>query len=184
MGLTITQALVQAMQGSLQIESVEGAGTTARLLLPVAAELGVVPEPVLPQVPDAAPHAGQTAWNVLCVEDNEVNALVFCEALRLLRPKWHCTVASSIKQAQELAANGPWQLAFLDLNLPDGFGLELVGPLATAAIPAERAVLLTADATEATREATLRHGLRAILVKPFHLNELEQLIQQAEQALA
>jgi two-component system, OmpR family, response regulator len=73
--------------------------------------------------------------------------------------------------AREATATGPYELVLLDLNLPDGCGLDFLRDLRRrgSAVPV---IILTAQDQIASRIAGLNGGADDYLVKPFDLSEL------------
>ena len=181
-GLTITRALVEQMGGRIEVRSAEGQGTCVRIELPAAAE-GDGEDCGLP----LAGEADGLRLQVLCVDDNEVNSLVFVEALGLLRPHWTCQVVQSLDQARSSLERGDVDLLFLDYHLSDGSGLSLLGEQTLADAPPEsarrwreRVVLLTADSSEEMQQAAEAAGVRHWLGKPFRLRDLDRLLRRIQ----
>lgn len=76
-----------------------------------------------------------------------------------------------LDDAQEAMATTPYELILLDLNLPDGRGLDFLQKLrkAGSAVPV---IIATAQDQIAQRIAGLQSGADDYLVKPFDLSEL------------
>ena len=76
-----------------------------------------------------------------------------------------------LDDAMEALATTPYELVLLDLNLPDGRGLDFLRDLrrSGSAVPV---IILTAQDQIATRIAGLNSGADDYLVKPFDLSEL------------
>lgn len=76
------------------------------------------------------------AERILIVEDDAALG----EGLRLTLERYDCTVAPTLAAARQALAAGGWGLMILDLNLPDGSGLDLLravrraGPLVGPAV--------------------------------------------------
>ncbi|MBC7172603.1 MAG: response regulator, partial [Polyangiaceae bacterium] len=81
----------------------------------------------------------------------------------------------------ELAREGGFDLAIVDVRLPGAMsGLDLV-PALRAASPSIEVILVTGNATVDTAIAAVRHGIFAYVLKPFDPSDLLTL---AERALA
>jgi two-component system OmpR family response regulator len=78
---------------------------------------------------------------------------------------------SRLDDAREALATAPHELILLDLNLPDGRGLDLLRGLRRqgSAVPV---IILTAQDQIASRIEGLNAGADDYLVKPFDLSEL------------
>lgn len=109
---------------------------------------------------------------ILYVEDNPADAdLVRRGLLRAQPPLPSLQVVSSLAQAR-LALSEPAQfdLALLDLNLPDGHGLELVAEIRQRRLPLA-VVVLTGQGDEALVVAALKAGADDYLAKGGELGE-------------
>jgi two-component system alkaline phosphatase synthesis response regulator PhoP len=86
------------------------------------------------------------------------------------------TRADSLASARRAIAEGSFQLALLDVGLPDGSGFELARQLRARA-PATAIVFLTAHANPEDRIRGLELGADDYVAKPFHFRELLLRIQ-------
>jgi DNA-binding response OmpR family regulator len=73
-----------------------------------------------------------------------------------------------LKSAREQLADGTAELVLLDINLPDGSGLELLREIKTGSEPIP-VILLTANDTEMDVVMGLEHGTDDYITKPFSL---------------
>jgi DNA-binding response OmpR family regulator len=80
------------------------------------------------------------------------------------------STAASIAEALSVATKDPAALVLLDLTLPDGNGLSLVGPLHAAGC--KTVVALTGHDDAATRDRCLDAGCADVFVKPVPAREL------------
>lgn len=105
--------------------------------------------------------------HVLVVEDNED----VTSAMRILLESadHRVSTAGSIAEALVVARADPPALVLLDLTLPDGDGLSLVGPLRAAGA---RVVALTGHDDAETRRRCLDAGCVDVMVKPVPAREL------------
>jgi two-component system sensor histidine kinase/response regulator len=115
---------------------------------------------------------------VLLVEDNPVNRAV---AVRMLERRGHTvTVATGGREAVEMSGKRPFDVALMDLQMPEMGGLE-----ATAAIrERERStgkrlpiVAMTAHAMKSDRERCLRAGMDGYVSKPIQAASLFEAIE-------
>jgi two-component system copper resistance phosphate regulon response regulator CusR len=113
---------------------------------------------------------------ILLVEDDGDLAEVV--ALGLRDAAYAVDVAASCAEAEGLLRTTDFDVACLDLGLPDGDGLDLLRRLALAGDDTgglrrpRRVLVLTARDAVADRVAGLDAGADDYLVKPFHLAEL------------
>lgn len=104
---------------------------------------------------------------VLLVEDDRSLGRTLAERLEKegLEVQWVMTQAS----AREAAEKGPWDLAILDVMLPDGSGFDLVSVLRQRTrIPI---MFMTALNSAESRLTGFELGADEYLPKPFHLKE-------------
>jgi signal transduction histidine kinase/DNA-binding response OmpR family regulator len=168
LGLAISRRLARAMGGDITVESRPGLGST----FTVSAVLRLSDEP-LPPIAPGVELAGRT---VLIVDDNTTNRRVLHAQLT----GWgmQCAAAASAAEALELVrADGRYDVALLDLQMPDVDGVELAGQLrANAATTQMPLILLSsvnwrADTDEQRRFAT-------VLTKPVRAATLRATLAQ------
>jgi two-component system response regulator AtoC len=90
--------------------------------------------------------------------------------------------AASAQEALEMMADRPADLAFLDIRLPDMDGIELL-KLLRRSYPEIQAIMITGYPNIEDAVQCMKLGALDYLVKPFRLDELESLVQKANQAL-
>jgi CheY-like chemotaxis protein len=177
LGLVIARRLVEAQGGRITVHSQPAQGTTVQLWLPaaLAPHPAAVPAPApAPAAPPAAGalQAGGAPRRVLLVEDDPLSALLFGEALRA-HTGLALRVAGNAETALALAAQWQPELLVIDGHLPDAKGHELLARLrllpGLAEVPA---VMATADAMPADREAALARGFVAHWPKPLDVRHL------------
>lgn len=161
--LMVARALVESMGGRLTLSSRTGAGTRAVVELPRAP-----PGQVVTSAPAASASDRAIAGvRVLYVEDNRVNALLFCEALRALAQIEVC-VAEDGAEALEMARAWRPDVLVLDAHLPDVDGHELLARLrAVPGIDAVPAYMCSADALPQDIERARANGFAGYWVKPI-----------------
>jgi len=175
-GLSIARALATLMGGDISVSSVAGQGSTFTLCLPLAEHGAHTVEPdqsATSPLPDCT-------LDVLCVEDNEVNAMVLEESIRRLWPSWTVRQAATGSAALEALRHAPCDLMLLDINLPDQTGLHMLAQARQESlVAATQVVVLSADVMPETRRAARDAGITKFLDKPFRLADLKQILDQA-----
>ncbi len=89
--------------------------------------------------------------------------------------------ALSLKQAREEMAANPPDILLVDLNLPDGTGLDLVEGLEPALAP--EVVLITGSASVETAVESLRRGVADYLTKPVDFARVKIALANVSRAL-
>ena len=161
LGLSIARQLAHAMGGEIGAESEEGRGScfwfTARLGIGVG---------------DGAPprsEAGLAGRRILIVDDNAANRRV----LRGHLEGWGMEVVSADGGAQALEAmrsavheGRPFELAVLDLHMPEMGGSELAARIAAEPSLAGTARIMLTSSRPEDRAIAVEHGIEAWVVKP------------------
>lgn len=102
--------------------------------------------------------------NVLVVEDDIVVAENIATLLAVL--KVQITIARTVRQARACVTNRAYDVAVLDLFLPDGNGVELMRELNDLS-PMTELVIVTGNATLDSATAAIRGRVVDYLTKPF-----------------
>jgi PAS domain S-box-containing protein len=180
LGLALSRRLVEAMGGTLTIDSVPGQGST------FWAELDVEVSPLQrlangdgKALGPAASSGTLPSATILYIEDNLAN-LTLVETILSLEPAITLIPALQGQLGHELACEHRPDLILLDLHLPDIPGTEVLRRLqenpATRDIPV---VVISADATHGSIEKLLRSGARAYLTKPLDVDQFLETVTEA-----
>jgi CheY-like chemotaxis protein len=113
---------------------------------------------------------------ILVVEDNEDNLLLITYILESLGCRL-ITQKYGGKTTVNLAKEHYPDLILLDIVLPKVSGIEILKYLREEPLTCDvPAIALTALATEANRENIIRAGFNNYIIKPFLIEELEEMI--------
>jgi two-component system OmpR family response regulator len=108
---------------------------------------------------------------ILVLEDHpDLRAMV---AGHLMERGFKVDALATLEEARAALLTVTYDLAVLDLGLPDGDGRELLGELQTPTTRAMPKIVMTARDSLAERLACLNGGADDYLAKPFHLQELD-----------
>ena len=168
LGLAICRRLVDAMGGSISVQSRPGAGTTFRCTLPMTAR------PALPGATAPTP-ALLTGVPVLVVDDNETNRLILQTQLTAwgMRPTLVDDGASALRALRAAAQDGaPYPIAILDWCMPDMDGVAVAMEIAGDADLRSTRTMLLSSAGPVDRATADAAGLVACINKPVRLSEL------------
>lgn len=177
LGLAISRKLVAAMGGELRLASEPGKGCEFSFSLPLQRSSAQLPTEVQPL------HLGQSR-DILLVEDNEINRLVAHGMLTRLGHR--VTLAEDGRSALALVTERPFELALLDINLPDMDGIILREDLAAISEEVHERPLPAIAISAQMYPEDIRHCLAAGFVdfvgKPVRLavlaNAIDQLFRQ------
>ncbi len=180
LGLSITKHLVELMQGTIQVESVYGEGTTFIVKIPQkivdSRSLSELPEAEVKKEEKIEPFIVQD-YKVLVVDDNLVNRKV----ARILLQSYGMEVneADSGKAAIALVCKTRYDMIFMDHMMPEMDGIEAVqiirsecGENGTYPV----VIALTANAMEGVRETFLRNGFQDFITKPLDRKPLHEAL--------
>lgn len=178
LGLALCQRLVQAMHGSIGVNSTLGNGSTFWLELPQAKS------PLLEVAPPTATPAESKASDeetrrLLYIEDNFSNVTLI-EQMLAERPALELMTAMQGRVGLELARQHAPDLILLDLHLPDMPGWQVLAQLKADQITREIPVIvISADATAPQIKRLLSAGARAYLTKPLDIAEFFRIVDEA-----
>ena len=115
------------------------------------------------------------------IVDDEINIQ---EILSILLEDFgfHVDRASNKNEAEKLISQNYYDLALLDLRLPDGSGIEILKKLKEKN-PKTEAVIITAFASSDTAVEAIKLGAYDYISKPFELNELRLIIRNVKNKL-
>ncbi len=177
LGLPLSMGLIEAMKGTLDVESDVGEGAVFSIELPLACRPSSQPERLQDdEGRSVQPVLGE--HTVLYVEDNVANLELI---QRLFRPFPNIRLIPAMqgRLALDLSREHKPDLILLDLHLPDISGNEVVAYLkADPELQHIPVIVVSADATEKQIESVLRLGATHYLTKPFHIRELMELIAE------
>ena len=181
LGLAITRRLVEMMGGTITFDSKSGQGSTFRVEIPFATAAPVAASASVPPMQDAPldeTFAARFPLKLLIVEDNPVNQRV--AAVMLKRLGYEPVLTANGQEALETFATGPFDVVFMDVQMPVMDGLEATKNL-RARYPGEDApwiVALTANAMHGESDACLVAGMDDYIAKPVRQEQLAEALRK------
>lgn len=173
LGLSIVERIARVLDHAITLRSVEGKGSAFGVELPLAVS---VPE-AAPCTPRPARAGAPLDGLTILVIDNEPAII---EGMKLLLTGWGCSVITASDTASALAAlreaGTTPDIALVDYHLDGGSGIDAVMALRwkLGKLPA---VLITADRTQAVREAA--HAAEMVMLhKPLKPAALRAMLAQ------
>jgi two-component system sensor histidine kinase RpfC len=138
------------------------------------------PQPIgaTPLMPVADTWVSTTGYRILVVEDNATNQRVM---ERLLSRAGHAvTVTDSGEDALDRLLEGDYDVAVLDMQMPDLSGVEIAKQLRFLETGRKHTplIMLTANATPSARSASLEAGVEEFQTKPVDASALLQAIDR------
>ena len=181
LGMAITKNLVEAMGGSIDVESELSRGSCFEVLI----DLRIAEDRFVSSAEQA--EKDEPAGNVLkgmrflCAEDNELNAEILMELLKIEGAE--CTICENGKrvlEAFEQSAPGDYDMILMDVQMPVMNGYEATKAIRGSShelamtIPI---IAMTANAFSEDIQHSLAVGMNAHVSKPVEMKVLEKTIR-------
>ncbi len=176
-GLALSRGIVDALDGQLGVESVEGQGSTFWLEIPLT-EAPPDNGSSTPATPAITSNPAAPAKTLLYIEDQDLN-LRLVERILLHHPEYKLLSAMQGRLGLDLAREHHPDAILLDLNLPDIPGEEVLARL--KADPDVRdipVIMVSADAMGARIDQLLKSGATNYLTKPYRVSEFLKVIRE------
>ena len=178
-GLTISKKLTEMMQGTLNVQSEIGQGSTFWIELEGSKNAVKNAKPQLqPSLPDNSDDDISDvthAQKILIVEDNPSNLKLISNQLSTLGYK--ADLASNGKEALKMVSSNNYSLILTDCNMPimDGYELTTEIRKQNSLIPV---IALTADAFPEREHQCIEAGMNDRIVKPVSMQQLDNMLEK------
>jgi signal transduction histidine kinase/DNA-binding NarL/FixJ family response regulator len=168
LGLAITRRLIEAMRGSIAVDSAPGRGTTFSVDLDLSIDASA--EETLQSARTVIGYTG-TRVSVVVAEDDAVSRGLVADFLAGLG--FEVRRAPDGAAALEQLRNAAVDLLITDLVMPRVDGMELIRAVHSGkATRAPKIIAVSASASDYTSHEALDAGCDAFLPKPLHLGDL------------
>lgn len=175
LGLAISRRLAKKMGGRLWVESEVEKGSTFYLQLPtrtapapVVVESGVGGQ-IDPSLAERLP------LQILVADDNAVNLQIAVDILR--RFGYRADVAGDGHEVLAALSQRPYDLVFLDIQMPEMDGFETCRRIRGASGPQPRIVAMTAHVLAEHREQCSAAGMDDFISKPVSIPSIRRMVE-------
>ena len=181
LGMAITKNLVEAMGGTIDVESELSQGSCFEVLI----DLRIAEDRFVSSAEQA--EKDEPAGNVLkgmrflCAEDNELNAEILMELLKIEGAE--CTICENGKRvldAFEQSAPGDYDMILMDVQMPVMNGYEATKAIRRSSHELAKTIpiiAMTANAFSEDIQHSLAAGMNAHVSKPIEMKVLEKTIR-------
>ena len=181
LGMAITRNLVEAMGGTIDVESELGQGSCFEVLIDLKiAEDRTVALAAQEETDEQDGNILQ-GMRFLCAEDNEINAEILTELLKIEGAE--CTICENGKEllkAFEQSAPGDYDMILMDVQMPVMNGYEATKAIRRSSHELAKKipiVAMTANAFSEDIQHSLAAGMNAHVSKPVEMRVLEKTIR-------
>ena len=181
LGMAITRNLVEAMGGTIDVESELGQGSCFEVLI----ELRIAEDRTvaLAAQEDTDEQDGNILQGMrfLCAEDNELNAEILTELLKTEGAE--CTICENgeeVLKAFEQSAPGDYDMILMDVQMPVMNGYETTKAIRRSSHELAKKIpiiAMTANAFSEDIQHSLAAGMNAHVSKPVEMKVLEKTIR-------
>jgi signal transduction histidine kinase/ActR/RegA family two-component response regulator len=172
LGLTISDKLVQLMNGQFAVESSPGNGSTFIFTI-LAHPIAIQTLPASVSIPALA---AKYPLCILLAEDNPINQQL--ALIILTKMGYNPIIAVNGKEVLQHLDKAPFDLILMDIQMPEMDGLEATRLIRKSGGHQPVIVAMTANATRHDRDECLAAGMNDYLSKPVDLDQLVIMLKK------
>ena len=181
LGMAITKNLVEAMGGTIDVDSELGQGSCFEVLIDLKIAEDRTVNLAAQEETDEQNDNILLGMRFLCAEDNEINAEILTELLKIEGAE--CTICENgeeILKAFEQSAPGDYDMILMDVQMPVMNGYEATKAIRRSSHELAKKIpiiAMTANAFSEDIQHSLAAGMNAHVSKPVEMKVLEKTIR-------
>ena len=181
LGMAITKNLVEAMGGTIDVDSELGQGSCFEVLMDLKIAEDRTASLAAQEETDEQDGNIMQGMKFLCAEDNELNAEILTELLKIEGAE--CTICENgeeILKAFEQSAPGDYDMILMDVQMPVMNGYEATKAIRRSSHELAKTIpiiAMTANAFSEDIQHSLAAGMNAHVSKPVEMKVLEKTIR-------
>jgi PAS domain S-box-containing protein len=181
LGLAIAQKLIEAMRGTINVQSEVGRGTTVELVIPYTP----VPEELRPALvrnegEESRDRQEKKKASILIVDDEESSRQVNASLMKFLG--YACDVACNGDELMEKLQENSYSMILMDIMMPGMDGLEATRHIRNGDCGETNReayiVAVTVCSEQEDRDRGFKAGINADLTKPLTIQALREIINE------
>ncbi len=171
LGLSVVYGIVQRHGGRIEVESIEGQGTTMRVVLPACEASAAGETPCAEVVPPIlAGIAASSPLRILVVDDEPSVRTLLADLLRTVGHE-AVEVASGAEALERLNTDDAFDLVMTDLGMPELTGWDVARAVNERPSPPP-VVLVTGWGIQLDDAMLQNSGVASVIAKPFTIEEV------------
>ena len=182
LGMAITRNLVEAMGGTIDVESELGQGSCFEVLIDLRIAEGRKVVLTAQEEIDEPDSNTLKGMRFLCAEDNELNAEILMELLKIEGAECIiCENGERVLEAFEQSAPGDYDMILMDVQMPVMNGYDATRAIRRSTHELAKTIpiiAMTANAFSEDIQYSLAAGMNAHISKPVDMKTLEKTIRR------
>jgi CheY-like chemotaxis protein len=175
LGLSISKRLVELMNGTIDVESTIGDGTT--FIINIAFKITESSDE------DYFMKEDLKGLSALIIDDNENNRLIFKKYLSYWQI--HCREAEGVDEAVDIVKaerknNKSFDLIFVDYHMPEKNGIEFARIMKSGNLTGKSQMIMISSISEMiNKDELMQYGFKARIFKPVKVDQFKEVILKA-----